>query len=84
MVREEIRWITARGQGEDVGIVGRTMFGIFLDVTGHTQAEEGHELLAGEISHRVKNLLAIAMGLTEITCAPHRPRTTWRGSSFNG
>jgi hypothetical protein len=28
--------------------------------------------------------LAIAMGLTEITCAPHRPRTTWRGSSFNG
>ena len=64
---EEIRWIAARGQGEDVGIVGRTMFGIFLDVTGRKQAEEGHELLAGEMSHRVKNLLAIAAGLTEIT-----------------
>jgi two-component sensor histidine kinase len=67
LVGEEIRWIAARGQGEDVGIVGRTMFGIFLDVTGRKQAEEGHELLAGEMSHRVKNLLAIATGLTEIT-----------------
>ena len=67
MVGEEVRWIAARGQGEDVGIVGRTMFGIFLDVTGRKQAEEGHELLAGEMSHRVKNLLAIAAGLTEIT-----------------
>jgi two-component sensor histidine kinase len=66
-VGEEIRWIAARGQGEDVGIVGRTMFGIFLDVTGRKQAEEGHELLAGEMSHRVKNLLAIAAGLTQIT-----------------
>lgn len=66
MVGDEIRWIAARGQGEDVGIVGRTMFGIFLDVTGRKQAEEGHELLAGEMSHRVKNLLAIAAGLTTI------------------
>jgi PAS domain-containing protein len=46
LVGEEIRWIAARGQGEDVGIVGRTMFGIFLNVTGRKQAEEGHELLA--------------------------------------
>ena len=67
LIGEEIRWIAARGQGEDVGIVGRTMFGIFLDVTGRKQAEEGHELLAGEMSHRVKNLLAIAAGLTRIT-----------------
>lgn len=67
LIGEEIRWIAARGQGEDLGIVGRTMFGIFLDVTGRKQAEEGHELLAGEMSHRVKNLLSIAAGLTEIT-----------------
>lgn len=63
----EIRWIASRGRGEDEGIVGRTMFGIFLDVTGRKQAEEGHELLAGEMSHRVKNLLAVATGLTHIT-----------------
>jgi two-component sensor histidine kinase len=49
------------------GIVNRIMFGIFIDVTGRKQAEEGDELLAGEMSHRVKNLLAIASGLTAIT-----------------
>ncbi|WP_260597174.1 sensor histidine kinase [Sphingomonas endolithica] len=67
MVGDEVRWISARGKGDDAGIVGRTMFGIFLDVTGRKQAEEGNELLAGEMSHRVKNLLAIASGLTTIT-----------------
>lgn len=62
----EVRWISARGQGADAGIVDRLMYGIFLDVTGRKQAEEGHELLAGEMSHRVKNLLAVATGLTQI------------------
>jgi two-component sensor histidine kinase len=66
LLGSEVRWIASRGRGEDVGMVGRTMFGIFLDVTGRKQAEEGHELLAGEMSHRVKNLLAIAAGLTQI------------------
>ena len=64
---DDVRWISARGQGADAGIVGRIMFGIFLDVTGRKQAEEGSELLAGEMSHRVKNLLAIATGLTQLT-----------------
>lgn len=63
----QVRWISARGRGSDEGMVGSLMFGIFLDVTGRKQAEEGHELLAGEMSHRVKNLLAIASGLTAIT-----------------
>jgi two-component sensor histidine kinase len=67
MLGDEIRWIAARGQGDDAGIVNRTMFGVFLDVTLRKQAEEGHELLAGEMSHRVKNLLAVAAGLTTIT-----------------
>lgn len=67
MIGDEVRWISARGEGADVGIVGRTMFGIFLDVTGRKHAEEGNELLAGEMSHRVKNLLTIAAGLTAMT-----------------
>lgn len=67
MVGDELRWISARGQGDDEGMIGRVMFGIFMDVTGRKQAEEGRELLAGEMSHRVKNLLAIASGLTAIT-----------------
>lgn len=64
---DDVRWISARGQGDDADIEGRTMFGIFLDVTGRKQAEEANELLAGEMSHRVKNLLSIATGLTAIT-----------------
>jgi two-component sensor histidine kinase len=63
----DVRWVSARGQGDDNGIVGAVMFGIFLDATGRKQAEEGQELLAGEMSHRVKNLLSIATALTAIT-----------------
>lgn len=67
VVAGEIRWISARGIGDDTAVHMGLAYGIFLDVTGRKQAEEGHELLAGEMSHRVKNLLAIAMGLTQLT-----------------
>ena len=67
LVEDGVRWISARGRGADEGIVDGLMFGIFLDVTGRKQAEEGSELLAGEMSHRVKNLLSIAAGLTHLT-----------------
>ena len=81
MVGEEIRWIAARGQGDDAGIVNRIMFGVFIDVTGRKQAEEGHELLAGEMSHRVKNLLAIASGPDGDHVAVDRARRSrWRAS----
>ncbi len=64
LVGEQVRWISARGLGNDEGLHKGLMSGVFLDITGRKQAEEGHELLAGEMSHRVKNLLAIAAGLT--------------------
>lgn len=67
MVGPDIRWISARGQAAELDATDLPMFGIFLDVTGRKQAEEGSELLAGEMSHRVKNLLAIAAGLTQLT-----------------
>jgi two-component sensor histidine kinase len=67
MIGDDVRWISARGQGADEGIDHRVMFGIFLDVTSRKQAEESNELLAGEMSHRVKNLLAIATSLTHIS-----------------
>ena len=66
-VGRDMRWISCRGQGDDAGIVKRLMFGVFLDVTGRKQAEEANELLAGEMSHRVKNLLTVASGLTAMT-----------------
>ena len=34
----EIRWVSARGMGDDVGAVGRIMFGVFLDVTERMSA----------------------------------------------
>lgn len=67
MVEDDVRWISARGRGDDEGIVGRVMYGVFLDVTGRKQAEEAHELLAGEMSHRVKNLITIAGALTSMS-----------------
>jgi two-component sensor histidine kinase len=62
----EIRWVAARGRGDDEGIIGRIMFGVFIDVTERKMAEESRELIAGEMSHRVKNLFAIAAALTQI------------------
>lgn len=82
-VGDEVRWIAARGQGDDDGIVGRTMSGIFLDVTGRKQAEESSELLAGEMSHRVKNLMAIATGLTKLTARSARTVEEMAGDLTN-
>ena len=67
VVGDRVRWISARGLGDDSGLHKGHMFGVFLDVTDRKQAEEGSELLAGEMSHRVKNLLAIALALTRIS-----------------
>ena len=67
LLGDEIRWISARGRGADEAIADRVLFGVFIDVTGRKQAEEGHELLAGEMSHRVKNLISIAAALTQLT-----------------
>ena len=50
------------------------MFGIFLDVTQRKQAEEANELLAGEMSHRVKNLLTVASALTHIAVGEDKGR----------
>lgn len=67
LIGAKVRWISARGRGSDEDILKRHMMGVFLDVTGRKQAEESSELLAGEMSHRVKNLLAIASGLARVT-----------------
>lgn len=60
------RWISARGESGDTGMVDRVMFGIFMDVTDRKQTEETREMLATEMSHRVKNLFALASALTGI------------------
>ena len=64
---DDVRWVSARGQGNDADIRHDVMRGIFLDVTERKQAEEANQLLAGEMSHRVKNLLIVASQLAKIT-----------------
>ncbi|HMH97749.1 MAG TPA: HWE histidine kinase domain-containing protein, partial [Bradyrhizobium sp.] len=64
---DKVRWISARGRGDDQGIVGRIMYGVFIDVTERKKAEEAREMLAGEMNHRVKNILAITSALTTIS-----------------
>lgn len=71
---DDIRWISARGQGNDADIQDGVMRGIFLDVTRRKHAEESHQLLAGEMSHRVQNLLLVACALAKITS--HAAKTT--------
>lgn len=72
IVAGEVRWVSARGRGADENLLENRMFGVFIDVTGRKQAEEGNELLAGEMSHRVKNLLALASSLTTLTSRSSR------------
>jgi two-component sensor histidine kinase len=64
---DEICWISARGRGDDQGIVGRIMYGVFIDVTERKKAEEAREMLASEMNHRVKNIFAITSALTTIS-----------------
>ena len=45
IVDNEIRWVSARGQGDDANIRDRVMRGIFINVPGRKQAEEGHLVL---------------------------------------
>ncbi len=66
-VNGAVRWVSARGRGDDEGIVGRIMFGVFLDVTERRLAEQAKELIAQEMVHRIKNLFATVAALTQIS-----------------
>ena len=73
----DIRWISARGQGDDADIADGVMFGIFLDVTQRKQAEEANEfaVLRDCRPYKVLNtdaVLAVSYGF--ITHKKARPR----------
>lgn len=63
----QVRWISARGQGADDGIVGRIMFGVFLDVSMRKEAETARDIISQEMDHRIKNLFAITSALTRFS-----------------
>ena len=62
----EVRWVSARGRGDDQGIVDRIMYGVFLDVSGRKRAEENWEIVTNEMHHRITNLFSLSSALALI------------------
>lgn len=63
---EDVRWVSARGRGDDQGIIDRIMYGVFLDVTARKVAEENRDMITKEMHHRVKNLFSVSSALASI------------------
>jgi PAS domain S-box-containing protein len=68
----QVRWIVARGrceldpQGRPVRFPAAT-----VDITDLKQATEARELLARELSHRIKNIFAVVNGLAALSSRGH-------------
>lgn len=63
---EQVRWVSARGRGDDQGIIDRIMYGVFIDVSGRKQAEENWEIVSSEMHHRITNLFTLSSALASI------------------
>jgi len=67
-----MRWIAARGrcehdeQGRPIRFTGVT-----VDITALKRAHEAEELLARELSHRIKNIFAVVGGLVSLSARSH-------------
>ena len=63
----EIRWVSAVGRTLFEDGVCTRFFGVLEDVTERRRAQEQQAYLAGELSHRVKNILTLAQSVAETT-----------------
>ncbi|WP_457090847.1 PAS domain-containing protein [Microvirga sp. P5_D2] len=67
----DIRWISCRGRmlytSEGATLKPLRLLGTMLDVTERRKNEEARQLLAKELDHRVKNLLAMASAMVTMT-----------------
>jgi PAS domain S-box-containing protein len=73
--RGEVCWCVGRAAAtvDQAGRVVRVS-GVTIDITERKQAEERQALLAGEVDHRAKNALALALSIVRLT----------RGESIEG
>jgi two-component sensor histidine kinase len=66
--RERARPASARGRCERDAAGQPTRFpGVVVDVTERRQAEEAKELLARELSHRIKNIFTVVGGMVSLS-----------------
>ena len=67
----EVRWIASRGSVVKADADGRPlrMVGICHDVTERRQEQERQTLLAREVDHRAKNVLAVVQSIVRLTRA---------------
>jgi two-component sensor histidine kinase len=66
----ELRWIVARGRcGRDSLGANRRFSGAVIDITERKRAEEGQELLAKELSHRIKNIFTVIGGMVSLSAS---------------
>ncbi|MBC7434341.1 MAG: hypothetical protein H7345_20005 [Rubritepida sp.] len=61
-------WLAARGRGLSGG-PGK-LLGVAYDLTDRKRADQHSRLLAHEVEHRAKNVLAVVLGLLRATTAP--------------
>ena len=74
----EYRWFVARGMPirNASGQVAQWI-GIALDIHERKQAEEARELLAGELSHRIRNVFTVVGSLASLTSRGHPEAQTF-------
>jgi PAS domain S-box-containing protein len=66
----EIRWVVARGRcTRDAAGQPQRFSGAVVDITERKRAEEGQELLAKELSHRIKNIFTVIGGLVSLSAS---------------
>ncbi len=67
-----VRWVAARGRCEHDEQGRPVRFpGVTVDITELKRAQVGQELLAGELGHRIKNILTVVSGLVTLSARAH-------------
>jgi PAS domain S-box-containing protein len=65
----ELRWLAAHGSAVDSPGRPRRIVGICFDVTERREEQERQMLLAREVDHRAKNVLAVVVSILKLTRA---------------